>query len=284
MSARLAVNLALAAAVLGLALFLFFKPEPAGPEQFSLSSLTPQSVIRIELAPRQGAALVLERQAGRWRLTAPFAARADATRVDALLSVLASRSQHRLPARELEKFGLAPPFARLTVSTPDARQVFEFGERQPVSNQIYVLTGGWVYLVAPAYLVEVSRSATDFVAKSLLAEGETPVGFDLPALRLSLEDGRWRREPGDGHLSADQLNRFVDEWRLATAFSVQRAGEAKPLSRLSVRLDDGRVLDFSLIAREPDWILRREDEGLEYHFAPDVGARLLDPARADAKP
>ncbi|MEO1766970.1 DUF4340 domain-containing protein [Thiobacter aerophilum] len=284
MSSRLITNLVLAATVLALASVLLFKPEPAGPPQFHLSTLTPQTVTRIELTPRDGPAIVLARKAAGWRLAAPFSARADEARVEALLGLLASRSEQRLPARELQKFGLAPPYARLTIDTAASRQVFDFGDRQPVSDQVYVLTGGWVYLVSPVYLVDVSRGAMDFVAKNPLAEEEKPVGFSLPRLRLSLENGRWRREPDNGRLSADSLNRFLDEWRLARAVSVQQAGRAPAQSRASVHLADGRVLVFSLIAREPEWILRREDEGLEYHFAPDAGARLIDPARAEAAP
>lgn len=284
MSRRLAVNLLLALAVATLALVLFLKPEQPGPQPYALSTLTPQAVTMIELVPRQGPALKLERQAGRWRLTQPFPARADPNRVDALLSLLAARSEQRLPAEALEKFGLAPPFLRLTVRTPASEQVFAFGDRQPVSSQIYVLTAGSVYLVSPVYLMDVSRGAVDFVAKNPLAEGETPVGFELPGLTLELENGRWQRKPDDGRLSADQLNRFADEWRLASAASVERAGDAPALARITLRLSDGRVVPFSLVAREPEWILRREDEGLEYHFPPEVGARLLKPGRGDTSP
>jgi len=34
---------------------------------------------------------------------------------------------------------------------------------------------------------------------------------------------------------------------------------------------------FDILAREPEVILYRPDEGLDYHLPPDVGERLLAP-------
>jgi hypothetical protein len=131
--------------------------------------------------------------------------------------------------------------------------------------------------VPPVYLVDVSKGAEDFVAKTLLADSEVPAGFALPGLTLTRKDGTWRREPDTGTLSADQLNRFGDEWKLATALSVAKTGTAKPLEKIQVSLANGKILDLVLLAREPEIVLRREDEGLEYRFPADVGGRLLDP-------
>lgn len=275
LKSRLLHNIVLALIVAGLALFLLLKPEKAGPQKFALSRLRGEAVTRISLAPAGRETIVLEKRGDAWQMTAPLAARADRFRVDALLGLLGAQSEIRLPASDLARFDLAPPFLRLQIGA----QEFAFGGRQPVTNQIYVATGGHVYLLSAAYLVDVSRGAEDFLARTLLAGDETPVGFTLPGLKLRQKDGRWEREPDDGRLSADLLNRFADEWKLATAMSVAKATAAKPLARLQVSLADGRKLEFSLLAREPELVLRREDEGLEYRFAPDAGARLLEPSR-----
>ncbi len=280
MSRRLIHNLLLASAVVALALFLLLRPEKAGPQRFALSALTPDRITRIELAPRNGVTMVLERQGRDWRLAAPFRARADRFRVEAVLSILTATSQTRLSATHPAKFGLAPPYLRLRLVAAGQEQVFDFGDRQPVSNQLYVATQGWIHLVSPVHLVDVSRGPEDFAAKNPLAEDESPVAFGLPGLALRQEQGRWRREPDDGRLSADQLNRFADEWRLATAASVRRASPAPASETLTVGLADGRTLRFGLLARQPEVVLRREDEGMEYHFAPDAGARLLDPTQS----
>ena len=279
MRSRLLHNLLLAAAVLALALFLFFRPEPAGPQRFALSMLRAADVVAIELAPRAQGPIVLERGKAGWHVRAPRNARADEERIKAVLNILGAQSERRLPPGDSAKFGLAPPTLRLTVRTAREAQVFDFGDTQPVTGEVYVATGGAVYLVSPVYTVDVSGGVEAFLAKKLLAEDEHPVGFTLPGLSLLLENGRWRREPDDGRFSADQLNRFADEWRLATATRVGEGQPGQAASRIAVRLADGRSLAFTLLARQPEWVLRREDEGLHYHFAPDVGERLLDPAR-----
>ncbi len=280
MKSRLLHNLLLALVVAGLALFLVLKPEKAGPQRFALSTLQAGSVTRLELTPAGKPAIVLEKRGDEWRMSAPLQARADGYRIAATLELLKAQSETRLPATDLQKFELDKPYVRVSVSQGKQQQVFDIGGRQPLTNQLYVATGGHVYLVSPVYLVDVSRGAEDFLAKKLLADDESPAGFELPGMKLSLKDGRWQRAPDDGKLSADDLNRFVDEWKLATAMSVTRAaaGGGKPLAQLRVILASGKVLDLALLAREPEVVLRREDEGLDYHFAPDAGARLLDPA------
>lgn len=280
MKSRLLHNLLLALVVAGLALFLMLKPEKAGPQRFALSALQAGRVTRLELAPAGKPAIVLEKRGDDWRMTAPLQARADGYRIAATLELLKAQSETRLPAKDLQKFELDKPYVRVSVSQGKEQQLFDIGGRQPLTNQLYVATGGYVYLVSPVYLVDVSRGAEDFLAKKLLADDESPAGFELPGMKLSLKDGRWQRAPDDGKLSADDLNRFVDEWKLATAMSVTpaAAGGGKPLAQLRVTLAGGKVLDLALLAREPEVVLRREDEGLDYHFAPDAGARLLDPA------
>lgn len=273
MKSRLLHNVILALLVAGLALFLLLKPEKAGPQKFRLSELQAGAVTRLTLAPTQRETIVVEKQGGEWRMTAPFAARADGNRVLSTLEILQAQSEARLPAKDLEKFELDQPFVRLKVN----EQEFVFGGRQPVSNQIYVATGGHVYLVSPTYLMDAARGPGDFVSKKLLAEEESPSGFALPGLKLTLKDGSWLREPDDQKLSADQINRYADEWRLALAMSVDKASAAKPLERVQVSLAKGKPLDIAVIAREPDVVLRREDEGLEYRFPRDVGERLLNP-------
>lgn len=273
MKSRLLHNVILALLVAGLALFLLLKPEKAGPQKFRLSELQAGAVTRLTLAPTQRETIVVEKQGGEWRMTAPFAARADGNRVLSTLEILQAQSEARLPAKDLEKFELDQPFVRLKVN----EQEFVFGGRQPVSNQIYVATGGHVYLVSPTYLMDAARGPGDFASKKLLAEEESPSGFALPGLKLTLKDGSWLREPDDKKLSADQINRYADEWRLALAMSVEKASAAKPLERMQVSLAKGKPLDIAVIAREPDVVLRREDEGLEYRFPRDVGERLLNP-------
>lgn len=284
MKSRLLHNVILALLVAGLALFLVFKPEKAGPQKFRLSELQAGAITRLTLAPTNREPIVVEKHGDEWRMTAPFAARADGHRVLAALEILQAQSETRLPAKDLEKFELDTPFLRLKAGDQSHEQEFVFGGRQPVSNQIYVATGGHVYLVSPTYLMDAAKGPGDFASKKLLAEEESPTGFLLPGLKLTLKDGSWLREPDDKKLSADQLNRYADEWRLAIAMSVDKASTAQPLERLQVNLAKGKPLDIAVITHTPDVVLRRVDEGLDYRFPRDVGEHLLNPAAHTSTP
>jgi hypothetical protein len=278
MKARILLNLFLGLAVFGLGVYLFTRHEPAAPESFPLSRLTVAEVQRIELAAAQKPPVVIVREGDAFRLVSPFGARADRYRVETVLSLLSARSTLRLPARNLERFGLTAPGLTLTFVTGEGQQVFEFGESQPVTGQIYVATGGWVYLVSPVYAIDVSRGAMGFLASTLLADGETPVAFKLPGLELVREDGRWRRVPESAGLSTDVINRFAEEWRLARALTVDRVrpDDGKPIQ---LTLADGRTLRLTVARGKTETVFYREDEGLGYHFPPEVGERLLDPGR-----
>ena len=53
---------------------------------------------------------------------------------------------------------------------------------------------------------------------------------------------------------------------------------------VTVALKDGRSLALGILQREPELVLLRADEGIQYHFFADVGRRLLLPpgAKGDA--
>ena len=77
------------------------------------------SSIRIERAGT--APIVLEKKHDGWFMTAPFAARADASRVQRLLAITEARSAHRLAATDLARFELERPEARLDGGRPALR-------------------------------------------------------------------------------------------------------------------------------------------------------------------
>jgi hypothetical protein len=49
---------------------------------------------------------------------------------------------------------------------------------------------------------------------------------------------------------------------------------------VNVTLQDGRTLALGVLEREPDLVLLRPDERIQYQFLGDVGKRLLSPPAA----
>src|SRR4051794_8898109 len=61
---------------------------PAPTEEKKLIDLASTDVIKVSVTPNDGKPLVIEKQDGKWRMTSPEAAPADAFQVDSLVSSL----------------------------------------------------------------------------------------------------------------------------------------------------------------------------------------------------
>ena len=104
------------------------------------------------------------------------------------------------------------------------------------------------------------------------------IGLQLPGFRLALQNGTWQRHPADQALSGDRINGFVQEWQQATALAVDPMTRKPALGRITLEIrerEQVRRLVLEIVGYQPEFVLRRRDEGLEYHFPEDVGRRLM---------
>ncbi len=273
MKARLLLNVVLAilATILGVSLWL--KPTPRHPV-YILSSIDPAAVTQIQLQRQHQPRLVLDKTSGVWHVSHPFKARGDALKIAHLLGLLSATASQRLSATDLGRFGLATPTARLTLN----HQTFRFGTINPLTQQLYVATGDYVYLIAPQYAADVYSKSFDFAAKNLFGPGEEPVGFVLPGLTLIRnKKGNWHVTPPRPRLTADQLNAWADNWTQASALLSQPYVTGTRLGTIKVSLTSGRVITLAVLQRQPEFILLRQDENMQYDFPAASGKRLLNP-------
>lgn len=280
MKSRLILNLALAALVAALALFVYLRPGPQGAAELKLSAIAPAQALRIAIQRTGQPPIVLQRSGAQWLVSAPFNARADSARVERVLKILGATSSQSFAATDLGRFGLERPPLRLTIND----QEFAFGTQHPLSAETYVATQGRVYLVPPGHLASSAANAADFASKELFAPDENPVGFTFPGVTLQQQQGKWSRLPAGPELSQDSLNAWADEWRHAIAFIAQPYAQGKHSAQFSVRLANGKIVPFQILQREPDLVLLRSDENMQYHFPGGVGKRLLEPlTQAEAR-
>ena len=272
MSNKLWLNVVLAAAVLALGLFAWLRPAQTEPE-IRLSALKPAEVDRIGIELAGAAPIALERGPGGWRLTKPIDARADEFQVQRLLGLLDATARERLAATGLARFDLNEPYARVSLN----RQSFGFGAVNQMSREQYVLTQDGVYLVHLRYGAALPKDPIQLAAKQLFAAHETIVGFELGQLKLVQQDGRWQATPPLPDTSPDDINRWIDEWKLASALSVQPASHRKPVETIKVALKGGNTIALPVLEREPALIVTRSDGDLEYQFSGDTARRLLTP-------
>ncbi len=272
MRSRLLLNLALAALVAALALFVWLQPDTPQVPAYPLFQQKAATIRHIRIEKPGQPPIVLEKEGSLWRLTAPFAARADPLKIERLLNLLSVTASQRFAAADKQRFGLDKPVLRLAFNA----ETLAFGGLNPISDEQYVATSGNVYLIPPQAAADAYGKAIDFAGKQILASTEEPVGFTLPGLKLQRDGkGKWT---GSAELSQDRLNAFADSWRNALAGVVQPIVERGKGEAASLLLASGKTIPLRILRQAPDLILAREDEGLQYHFPAAVGEALLNPS------
>jgi len=276
MTRGLLVNLLLLIGVIGLAAYAWQKAHQPSEPTHRLSTLGSATVKKIEVVPRSRPGYTLEKRGETWFLSAPIEARADQSQVQRILDLLSATSTEKLAATELQRFDLDPPAVKVTMDG----QTFSFGTINPLTREQYVASGDGVYLVSTYYASLVPSSSDRLLTHSLFNEGEKAVGFRFKAFSVEQKDGKWTVTPpltGEEQPSQDDLNRWVDEWRYASSLVTQPwTGKPTPDS-VQVQLADGKNIVFSVLRREPELILARPDEKLQFQFSSEVARRLLDP-------
>lgn len=275
MKGRLWLNLALLTAVVALALLAYFRPHKSEPE-YKLSTLKAADAKSIKLEIAGAAPIVLDRAAMEWRISAPLSARADTLQAQRLLEILDATSKDRFPATGLARFDLNEPHARVTIN----QETFGFGTVNPMSREQYVLTQDGIYLIPLSYGAALPRDALQLASKQLFAAEEAPIAFGFKEFGLAQQDGKWQLTPPAADLSQDDLNRWVDEWRLATALAVLPMSNRKPLESINIKLKGGGDITLAVMQREPGLVLARSDQRFEYQFTADAAKRLLAPPAA----
>ncbi|MGH8728436.1 MAG: DUF4340 domain-containing protein [Burkholderiales bacterium] len=267
---------ALALVAAGLVAMLYFKPGKEAPSQHAISSLTADSVTKIEITQPENKLVVLERRDGKWHTTSPIEARADVAQVENVLALTSATSAVRYPPTDLARFDLDRPLIQIRLND----QEFSFGAVNPLSGEQYVASGSHVYLVSPRFAS--AAQSESWVSRKLLAEDEDPVRFEFPAFTAGETGDQWSLGSEESSLSQEDFNLWLNRWRLANALSVAPA-IAESGTQLKITLANGRVIPLLAVEKKDEFLLVRRDEKLQYAFSPSVGKPLIELPQA-AKP
>lgn len=287
MRSRWILNLLLLAAVAGIALFIYTRPEKVetGPVKYPISSVQPSSITQVTIEFPAKAPIVLNKENGRWMLARPYRGRANNTFANELLRLLNAESLEKFPAADLGRFGLDKPSLKLSLG----EEVFTFGTFNPLTNEQYLAHKDAIYLVPHTFSEMAGTQVTEMLDKRLVAAEDRIAGFDFSRLEqwektgLKVEQdeaGVWQVSAKEAKPDQQMLNEWFDEfWGNASAKTVEpyTADRRAEYPSFKVKLKDGRVIHFDKIQEAPELLLARPDEGLLYHVAPDVGFSLLNP-------
>lgn len=264
------LNVALLAAVVALGVFVWLNPSREDQAKKPLSTLHPAQAQHVTLIRPGQPAVKLEHRGAQWQITAPFSARADEFQVLRMLTILEAQLGARLPATDLERFGLKTPAALLTIDGVE----YAFGGINTVTREQYVRRGDMVYAVALRHGAALPANANALIRRVLLAEQEQPVAIALPDFSLMQNEGRWTLSP-PADASQDDLQRYADQWRYASAAQAGPYDHRPALAEIRITLRDGTVLNLGVLQRTPQLVLWRRDTGLQYLFLEAAGRALL---------
>lgn len=279
MKSKVLVNLVLVLLLTGLALYAFFRPKEQPDPGIKLTQLKRDDITRITVERRGNPTIQLEKRDGSWRISAPLQTRADPIQVDRLTDIATASARHKLPPGDPGRYELDPPQVKLTLND----QAFAFGRVNDVTYEQYVAAAGAVYLVAPFYGYGIPAEVTKLVSRKLLDDTEVPVAFDFGRYRIAKDDrGTWTIEGAfpaqhGKTLSQDDFNRWADEWRITSSLGAEPRRGARGKERLVVQFKDGRKVTMEIVQKQPEFLLIRSDENMQYRFGAEVGRRLLDP-------
>jgi len=276
------VNALLLAAVIGLGAYAWHKGNQPKEPSHSLSTLSPSAVRKIEVTRRDGAGYTLEKRDENWFLTSPLEVRADQSQVQRLLDLLAATSKEKLAATDLKRFDLDPPAVKVTLDN----QVFSFGTTNPLTQEQYLATGDSVYLVSSYYLSLIPTQGDRLFTHNLFHQNEKPVSFAFKDFRVEQKDGKWSVMPAPAEKerpSQDDFNRWADDWRLSSSLLTQVWDGKATSETVQVKLADGKNVVFAVVRKEPELVLARPDEKVQFQFSGEMSRTLMHPPAVVAK-
>lgn len=264
-------NAALLALVAALAWFAWSTPSREETASATLSAQKSSAVARIALTRPGHPPVELERRGEQWWITAPLQARADEFQVLRMLTILQAQPSARITGTDRGRFDLDPPAAVLDIDGVS----YAFGGINTVTREQYVLRGDTVYAVELRHGAALPATAGALIRRVLLAETEQPAAISLPEFTVRKTGGRWTLTPPANDSSADDLQRYVDLWRHASAATAEPHDGRPALADIRITLGDESTLSFGVLQREPHVVLWRRDNGLQYTFLAAAGRALL---------
>lgn len=227
---------------MGLYWSVSYEPTPENNDK-TFSSLYAEQVNTIHIKRLNRNDILLNKEAGNWRIVKPIQANANPTRIKLILGLLSTRSHNQFkpdPSLSLQQFDLEP--AKISLRLND--KVFNFGDIDALNHYRYIQHNDVIHLIEDTIAPLLNAGAASFIDNRLFSENSHITKLNLPAITdqeisssvitLSLENGHWQST--DTTLSADVMTTLVDSWQHAYALQVL------PLSKDELKTPFGQIL------------------------------------------
>lgn len=244
-----------------------------------LTRLRAAEVTRIDIH-HNARHIELQKTADGWQMLQPINIRANAFRIDTLLSMLDTTSHASYAAGDLDldKYGLS----ETTTSIRFNDEALHFGTVNPINNQRYVLVDSSVHLIDDHFYPLLSSQTGTLVARELIDRDASIDRLELPDLTLYRDQNkRWQSSRA---LDPDAINELLYHWKHGQAFGVHNYMPRKSIAVITVFME-GRPDPVRLHITDDDpWlVIARPDLDIEYHFNLEFYDRLLKPGADSQK-
>lgn len=269
MKSRLLLNILMLLIFSALIFFTLFFTADDNTGQ-ALTSLKPDDINEIFI-PREKGNIELQKINGTWQMLSPYPMPAHDFRIQHLLKLtqLNSNKVYAADQLELDTFKLKTPRVRIRFN----QTWIDFGSTNPVTEQRYIKSGNTVILADDDSYALINSQPSSFVNLSLLPEDSKIQSIKLPQQQLQLKDNRWQLTPAL-EISADDIQRFLQDWQSAQAFGVHAYLKRKQLGYIVIQLKD-KSISFEISDKSPWLILARPELGIEYHLNDNMVSKLL---------
>lgn len=162
-----------------------------------LLDVTDAQLQSIDLTKKNGAAIDLQRQNGKWALTSPQAFPADQDAVASMASALNPLTADSVvddKATDMSRYGLASPTLTVTIHEKNGKSdQLAFGDDVPAGSLVYarVNNASKVYAVASSVKTSFDKSPNDLRDKRLLTFDQNSVSrIELASAKSNVEFGK----------------------------------------------------------------------------------------------
>ncbi len=276
MNNRNLLNLALLVVVAVLLLTVIFAPDNAPPPAPTLLGGDGAQINSIDIR-FAGRSVHFDKLGGHWLMTAPYQHPANDVQLASMLEMFRVHALSRFAVGDTPaKYGFDAQAVTVKFNDID----LQFGASDPLQNRRYVLYRNEIVLIDNDLRYLFNQAPESYLYRGLLPAGAEPVAFHLPGLELQKTDSGWTATGAT--YTQEQIAHLVDEWRFSQASLISPWDKTQG-KKLEVDLQDGSRLQFQLFNKERETLLARPDLGVQYHFASDIGDRLLRP-QTEPKP
>jgi hypothetical protein len=266
------LNLVLSIIVITLAIVIYYSEEP-NTQLDRLTEIDVNSIRTIDIQHNKNKTNLIKHNQ-RWEITQPTSIAANDFRINSLLKLLNApvHSQYSVDEVNLADTGLEKSATKISF---DGQEI-TFGTHNTATELRYIQLNNSVFTIEDVYYPLISSNFSTLVSFNLLPN-------DSHIKKLILRNQTITKNlmnfwQSNIKLTADNLNKVIDDWKTTQAFGVHEYLKREKLGEVFVYLENTQEPITFIIADDDPWlILARPELGLEYHLNIEAYNKLIEP-------